>query len=44
MSDELVRVRSEIKTWERSFKAEHGKDPGKEDIKARPDISEFGVR
>jgi hypothetical protein len=39
MAEELAQVRSDIKAWERSFRAENGKDPSREDIKAVPEIS-----
>jgi hypothetical protein len=41
LSDELAQVRAEIKTWERSFRAENGRDPSRDDIKAVPEISQY---
>lgn len=37
--DELAQVRAEIKTWERTFRTENGRDPSRDDIKAVPEIS-----
>ncbi|EJD03705.1 uncharacterized protein FOMMEDRAFT_154809 [Fomitiporia mediterranea MF3/22] len=36
---DAAAVRSEIKSWERAFKAEHSRDPAIEDIKAQPKIA-----
>lgn len=30
---DLSAVKAAVKTWEKSFKAKHGRDPTKEDIK-----------
>ncbi|KIM88565.1 hypothetical protein PILCRDRAFT_2789 [Piloderma croceum F 1598] len=36
----VASVRSEIKTWERNFKDNHGREPSVQDIKAQPAIAE----
>jgi hypothetical protein len=38
--DDLKVVKAQVKSWERSFKAEHNKLPTKADIKAVPEIGE----
>lgn len=35
---DLVAIRAELKSWERSFRTSHGREPGKDDIKAEPEI------
>ncbi|KAF8898939.1 hypothetical protein BD779DRAFT_1666694 [Infundibulicybe gibba] len=37
---ELANVRAQIKTWERNFKAENGRDPTIQDIKNQPAVAE----
>ncbi|KZV96029.1 hypothetical protein EXIGLDRAFT_747878, partial [Exidia glandulosa HHB12029] len=32
--DDLASVKAEIKRWERAFRAEHARDPSKDDMKA----------
>jgi hypothetical protein len=31
-------LRTEIKTWERNFRAEHGREPSVQDIKEQPGL------
>lgn len=38
---DIAHVKSRVKAWEKSFKAEHGRDPTKEDIKN--DTSDIGA-
>ncbi|KAJ7446401.1 hypothetical protein B0H11DRAFT_1745867 [Mycena galericulata] len=38
--DEVSTLRTEIKGWERSFKATHGRDPSVQDIKKQPGLAE----
>ncbi|KZT57851.1 hypothetical protein CALCODRAFT_482845 [Calocera cornea HHB12733] len=35
---DLDRLRAELKTWERDFKAKKGREPSRDDIKKAPDI------
>ncbi|KAG7098976.1 hypothetical protein E1B28_000863 [Marasmius oreades] len=37
---DVASVRSEIKTWERSFKEEHGRHPSVEDVRNNPSIAD----
>ncbi|KAH6916910.1 DNA replication and checkpoint protein-domain-containing protein [Coprinopsis sp. MPI-PUGE-AT-0042] len=38
--DDYTTLRAEIKQWERDFRAQEGREPGINDIKARPDIAQ----
>jgi hypothetical protein len=35
---DLGAIKADLKTWERAFKATHGREPRKDDIKADADI------
>ena len=35
---DLTIIKSDIKTWERSFKTKYSREPNVDDIKSRPDI------
>jgi hypothetical protein len=35
---DIAAVRVELKTWEREFKSQHGRDPSVQDIKTHPEI------
>ncbi|KAJ7193360.1 hypothetical protein GGX14DRAFT_589280 [Mycena pura] len=37
---DVAALRTEIKTWERSFRAAHGRDPSVQDIKDQPGLAE----
>ncbi|KAJ6575371.1 hypothetical protein B0H19DRAFT_1128352 [Mycena capillaripes] len=38
--DKVSALKTEIKTWERSFRAEHGREPSVQDIKKQPELAE----
>ena len=38
-----MELKAELKAWERSFQQEHGRKPGKADIKADPAIGKSAV-
>lgn len=38
---DIAHVKASVKAWEKAFKAEHGRDPTKEDIK--DDTSDIGA-
>ncbi|EPQ60485.1 hypothetical protein GLOTRDRAFT_108971, partial [Gloeophyllum trabeum ATCC 11539] len=40
MSDNIAQLRTEIKTWERDFKQQHGRAPSVQDIKDEPGMAE----
>ncbi|KAJ6503281.1 hypothetical protein C8R47DRAFT_1210549 [Mycena vitilis] len=37
---DVSTLRTEIKTWERNFRAEHGREPSRQDIKEKPGLAE----
>ncbi|KAF8215947.1 hypothetical protein K438DRAFT_1954628 [Mycena galopus ATCC 62051] len=37
---DVSTLKTEIKTWERSFRAKHGREPSVQDIKSQPDLAE----
>ncbi|KAJ7361487.1 hypothetical protein DFH08DRAFT_375734 [Mycena albidolilacea] len=37
---DVSALKTEIKTWERSFRAKHGREPSVQDIKNQPDLAE----
>ncbi|KAJ6520076.1 hypothetical protein C8R45DRAFT_953783 [Mycena sanguinolenta] len=37
---DVSTLKTEIKTWERSFRAKHGREPSVQDIKKQPDLAE----
>ncbi|KAJ7651697.1 hypothetical protein DFH06DRAFT_1420455 [Mycena polygramma] len=37
---DVSALRTEIKTWERNFRAEHGREPSRQDIKEKPGLAE----
>lgn len=39
--DDLATVRAQIKSWERSFKEQHGRPPTVNDIKENNHIGQF---
>lgn len=41
---DLAALKAELKVWERAFKAQHGREPGKGDIKAAPEMGEESTR
>ncbi|KAJ7109965.1 hypothetical protein C8R44DRAFT_883981 [Mycena epipterygia] len=40
MDSEISALRTELKSWERSFRATHGRDPSIQDIKEQPNLAE----
>lgn len=38
MDSEVAALRTELKAWERSFRATHGRDPSIQDIKEEPNL------
>lgn len=37
-NNDLVTLKSKLKTWEKQFRAIEGREPSKTDIKANPEI------